>query len=132
MKTGPFHIAIRLAVVVVMTAGVAAQAQVSSTRVRGLNGTWEQYPPRGDGFGSGTKPTIPGPPPITEPPLKPNTRGRSMKHQRFLRELARDGFVTLSNLPELGLTIRRALGARTPPKRLDNLEPVREAVGKLL
>lgn len=69
---------------------------------------------------------------VVEPPLRPNSHGRSMKHQRFLRELARDGFVTLTNLPELGLAIRRALAARTPPKRLDNLEPVREVLGKII
>ena len=41
--------------------------------VRGINGSWEAYPLRGDGFGSGVPPKtpVPAPAPIPEPPLTP-------------------------------------------------------------
>src|SRR5690349_8499789 len=40
--------------------------------VHGINGSWEGYPVRGDGFGSGVQPKtpVPGPGPIPEAPLK--------------------------------------------------------------
>ena len=40
--------------------------------VRGINGSWEAYPLRGEGFGSGVQPKtpVPVPPPIPEPPLR--------------------------------------------------------------
>lgn len=40
--------------------------------VRGINGSWEAYPLRGVGFGSGIQPrvAVPGPGPIPEPPLR--------------------------------------------------------------
>ena len=40
--------------------------------VRGINGSWEAYPIRGEGFGSGipAKTPVPAPAPIPEPPLK--------------------------------------------------------------
>ena len=40
--------------------------------VRGINGSWEAYPLRGEGFGSGIAPKTPvqAPVPVPEPPLK--------------------------------------------------------------
>jgi len=40
--------------------------------VRGINGSWEAYPLRGEGFGSGVQPKTPvaAPAPIPEPPLR--------------------------------------------------------------
>jgi hypothetical protein len=56
---------------VVLVAGGTAFTQ-SARVVRGLNGSWEAYPLRGEGFGSGVQPKVPvkTPPPIPEPPLK--------------------------------------------------------------
>ena len=58
-----------LLVIVATTERVLTQA---STAVRGLNGSWEAYPIRGEGFGSGIAPKIKvaPPAPIPEPPLK--------------------------------------------------------------
>src|SRR5687767_16014105 len=44
----------------------------SAPAVRGINGSWEAYPLRGEGFGSGVPPkvAVTPPAPIPEPPLK--------------------------------------------------------------
>ena len=51
-------------------AGKSVLAQ--SPVVRGINGSWEAYPLRGEGFGSGVQPKTPvkAPAPVPEPPLK--------------------------------------------------------------
>ena len=67
------------------------------------------------------------------PPLRPHLRGGpAAKHQRFLSELAREGYLTLAPLDTLARAIDEALAGRTPAKRLDNLAVVREAMEKLL
>lgn len=87
---------LRLTLVTVLAAGaidepVRAQAPV----VRGINGSWEAYPLRGEGFGSGVQPKTPvkAPAPIPEPPLK----------QPYLDELralqARNAELTKKGLP---------------------------------
>lgn len=63
----------RLLVLTLLT--VAAAGALVSTQapaVRGINGSWEAYPLRGEGFGSGVPPKtpVPAPSPIPEPPLK--------------------------------------------------------------
>lgn len=51
--------------------GQPALAQ-SRSAPRGLTGSWEAYPLRGEGFGSGVQPKVkvPAPAPIPEPPLR--------------------------------------------------------------
>ena len=64
---------IRLTLVVLLaaSASVAVFTQTSPA-VRGINGSWEAYPVRGEGFGSGVAPktAVPGPAPVPEPPLR--------------------------------------------------------------
>ena len=59
------------AIVMAMVAG-SAFAQSRPASARGLTGSWEAYPLRGEGFGSGVQPkvAVPAPPPIPEPPLR--------------------------------------------------------------
>ena len=67
------------------------------------------------------------------PPLRRRLRGRpAAKHQRFLSELAREGYLTLAPLDQLARAINEALAGGPPPKRLDNLAAVRAAVEHLL
>lgn len=64
---------IRLALAVVLIATAAEPARPQSAPVgRGLTGSWEAYPSRGEGFGSGVQPKTPPPrpAPVPEPPLK--------------------------------------------------------------
>jgi hypothetical protein len=61
--------------VVVLLAAAASVSQVFTQAppvVRGLNGSWEAYPVRGEGFGSGVAPkvAVKAPAPVGEPPLK--------------------------------------------------------------
>jgi len=67
-----------------------------------------------------------------EPPLRRANRTTLTKHERFLRELVKEGYARLVTVPELGLTIKRSLQERQPAKRLDNLLRVRDAVARLL
>ncbi len=60
---------------VALLSAVAAGATVfaqSRPATRGLTGSWEAYPLRGEGFGSGVPPKVrvPVPAPIPEPPLR--------------------------------------------------------------
>src|SRR5262245_38148305 len=59
------------AILVTIVAGPAL-AQSRSAAVPRLTGSWEAYPLRGEGFGSGVKPRVPiaAPAPIPEPPLR--------------------------------------------------------------
>lgn len=61
-----------LAVLLAATAFTTSVVSQSAPVVRGINGSWENYPVRGDGFGSGVQPKVrvPAPTPIPEPPLK--------------------------------------------------------------
>ena len=69
---------------------------------------------------------------VVEPPLRQTARTAPTKHQRFLRELAKEEYLQIHPVPELGMAIQRALRERRPPKRLDSFGLVREAVGRLL
>jgi hypothetical protein len=64
----PLTVAVLLAAAVTCDVILAQSAQV----VRGINGSWEAYPLRGEGFGSGVPPKtpVPAPAPIPEPPLR--------------------------------------------------------------
>jgi hypothetical protein len=64
---------LRFALVAVLAAAATQSAFTQSPPVvHGINGSWEAYPVRGEGFGSGTKPkvAVPAPAPIPDPPLK--------------------------------------------------------------
>src|SRR5689334_15085061 len=63
--------AILVALLALAALGASLLAQPKPV-VRGINGSWEAYPLRGEGFGSGVQPKTPVPPPpaIGEPPLK--------------------------------------------------------------
>lgn len=90
--------AIRLtlaSLLVVAAAGALVPAQTPV--VRGLNGSWEAYPLRGIGFGSGVPPkvAVPPPPPVPEPPL----RQPYLEEWRALQ--ARNAELTAKGLPPL-------------------------------
>ncbi len=65
---------LRLTIVTVLATAVIGESVFTQTPpvVRGINGSWEAYPLRGEGFGSGIPPKVPvkAPAPIPEPPLK--------------------------------------------------------------
>ena len=77
---------------VVAVTGEPAFTQ-SSPVVRGLDGSWEAYPLRGEGFGSGVQPKTPvkAPPPITEPPLKQPHLDEWRAAQKRATELTQKG-----------------------------------------
>jgi hypothetical protein len=63
----------RLSVVTLLLIAAAGPAVLTQAPVaRGLNGAWEAYPLRGEGFGSGIPPKTPvqAPPPVPEPSLR--------------------------------------------------------------
>jgi hypothetical protein len=61
--------------------------------VHGINGSWEAYPIRGEGFGSGVQPKTPvaAPAPVPEPPLKQPHLDEWRALQERNRELSRKG-----------------------------------------
>ena len=61
--------------------------------VHGINGSWEAYPVRGDGFGSGipAKTPVPAAAPIPEPPLKQPYLDEWRAVQKQNQELSRKG-----------------------------------------
>ena len=65
---------LQLTLLTVLTTAAASQLVFTQTSpvVRGINGSWEAYPIRGEGFGSGIAPKtkVAAPAPIPEPPLK--------------------------------------------------------------
>jgi hypothetical protein len=65
---------LRVTFVMVLVAAAVGESVFTQTPavVRGLNGSWEAYPLRGEGFGSGIPPKVPvkAPAPIPEPPLR--------------------------------------------------------------
>lgn len=65
---------LRLTVVALLATAVACETAFTQTApvVRGITGSWEAYPLRGEGFGSGIPARTPvaAPAPIPEPPLK--------------------------------------------------------------
>ncbi len=78
----------------------AAGASVAQTRtvVHGINGSWEAYPLRGEGFGSGVPPKtpVPAPPAVPAPPLKEPYLGEWRATQARNAELTRAGLPPLS------------------------------------
>ena len=90
----------RVMVVVLLTAVVATERVSTQTShvVRGLNGSWEAYPVRGDGFGSGVpaKTAVKAPPPIPEPPLKQPHLEEWRAAQRRATELSQKGLPPVS------------------------------------
>lgn len=103
MKTAGVAIGVAL-IAAALTLGSSASGQVRSSAIRGITGSWENYPPRGDGFGSGTPATRPGPPPIAEPPLKAEYLEAWRAEQRRNAELTKQGLPPVSTgmacLPE--------------------------------
>ena len=93
-----------LAVAAAMVMSAVVSAQQRATAIRGINGSWENYPPRGDGFGSGAPATIPGPAPIADPPLKPEHLTPWLAERERNAELTRKGLPPANNamacLPE--------------------------------
>ena len=57
---------------------------------------------------------------------------RMTKHERFLRGLARGGYVRIVAAPQLSRAIQQALNEDGMPKRLDNLSAVSAALSTLL
>ena len=82
---------------VAAVAGGPAFTQTSNT-IRGINGSWEAYPLRGVGFGSGVQPKSPvkAPPPIPEPPLKPPHLDAWRAAQKQAAELTQKGLPPVS------------------------------------
>ena len=70
----------------------------SAPVVRGINGSWENYPVRGDGFGSGVpaKVAVATPKPVPEPPLKTPFLDEWRATQARNAELTRKGLPPVS------------------------------------
>jgi hypothetical protein len=86
--------------VAVATAALGASVLAQSTpAVRGINGSWEAYPLRGEGFGSGVPPKTPvkAPAPIPEPPLKQPFLGEWRAAQARNAELTKQGLPPASS-----------------------------------
>lgn len=86
-----------LAVVLAAAAAVSVSAQTPPV-VRGINGSWERYPVRGDGFGSGVEPKIAvkAPAPVPEPPLKQPYLDEWRATQKRNQELTQKGLPPFS------------------------------------
>jgi len=81
------------------TAALGASVLTQSAPVvRGLNGSWENYPVRGDGFGSGVPPkvAVAVPAPVPEPPLKPPFLDEWRATQARNAELTKKGLPPVS------------------------------------
>lgn len=80
------------AVIAASAVGDSVLAQ-SAALVRGINGSWEGYPVRGDGFGSGIQPkvAVKAPAPVPEPPLKQPYIDEWRATQARNQELTRKG-----------------------------------------
>jgi hypothetical protein len=91
---------IRLMLVLSWAAVAAGQAVLTQSPpvVRGINGSWEAYPLRGEGFGSGVPPKAPvaAPAPVPEPPLKPPHLDEWRAAQVRIAELTKKGLPPLS------------------------------------
>src|SRR5262245_26898586 len=81
-----------LALLLAFTASTSMLAQTTQV-VRGINGSWEAYPIRGEGFGSGVQPKVrvPPPPAVSEPPLKQAQLDEWRATQQRNAELTRKG-----------------------------------------
>ena len=91
---------LRFTLALLFAAAVAGGPVFTQTpgAVRGINGSWEAYPVRGDGFGSGVQPKVPvkAPSPIPEPPLKPSHLEVWRAAQKEAQELTRKGLPPVS------------------------------------
>ena len=78
--------------------GASVRTQTSPV-VRGINGSWEAYPLRGEGFGSGVPPRTPvaAPAPVPEPPLKQPHLDEWRAAQARTAELTRKGLPPVSS-----------------------------------
>lgn len=84
----------RLTVATLLAAAAAAPVLTQSPPVvHGINGSWEPYPVRGDGFGSGVpaKNPVPNPAPVPPPPLKQPYLDQWNATQAHNRELTQKG-----------------------------------------
>ena len=93
-----------LCILILFGATRFAMAQSNPPVVRGLNGTWEAYPQRASGLGSTSKASVPAPPPMPGPPLKPEHLAKWQAEQTRNAELTRKGLPPVSSgmacLPE--------------------------------
>ena len=70
---------------------------------------------------------------VVTPPLRPSRRAARTKHERFLHDLAEQGYARMAQVTEVGTTIHRALRHQQPSSiRLDNLAAVCGALTRLL
>ncbi len=72
---------------------------------------------------------------VVEPPPRPRAARRwsgRTKPQRFLRELAAEGYVHVVALPELSDALRSRLREPQAIRRLESLAPVRDALARLV
>src|SRR5262245_52284915 len=85
----------RVTFVALLTLAAASVSLIAQQKpvVRGINGSWEAYPLRGEGFGSGVQPKTPVPPPspLPEPPLKQQYLDEWKATQARNAELSRKG-----------------------------------------
>lgn len=85
----------RLTLATVLAIAAAGTSLLGQTKVvvHGINGSWEAYPLRGEGFGSGIQPkvAVPPPPPLSEPPLKQPYLDEWRAVQQRNAELTRKG-----------------------------------------
>ena len=89
----------RLILVIVLATAIGESVLAQSPPVvRGVNGSWEAYPVRGDGFGSGipAKTAVPAPAPIPQPPLKQPYLDEWRAVQARNAELTKQGLPPLS------------------------------------
>lgn len=95
-----------LCALILVAGNLPASAQSGSRTVRGINGSWEAYPPRAAGLGSraGVSNSVPAPAPIPEPPLKAEYLAEWKAGQARAAELTRKGLPPASSgmacLPE--------------------------------
>ena len=69
---------------------------------------------------------------VVEPPCR-GTRPKTLsKHQRFLRDVVKEGYGRLVPLGDLGLAVHSALTECRPARRLDSLDTVRDALARLI
>jgi hypothetical protein len=96
--------ALALCAIVLFVSSEPAASQSGSRVVRGINGAWEAYPQRAAGLGSTVQASIPAPPPVPEPPLKPDHLAKWKAEQQRNAELTRKGLPPVTSgmacLPE--------------------------------
>jgi hypothetical protein len=83
----------RLIVALLLVAAAAESTLTQTPAARRLTGSWEAYPLRGEGFGSGVEPKTPVKPPaaVPDPPLKEPHLGEWRALQQRNAELTKKG-----------------------------------------